>query len=164
MHSTCAVLSSVTCLAPQQFYTLSHKRHEIKKKKLLSIKSVFWFFIQLWCVTFFNLRRTEQDVTVRTCAVHRSSRAVPLLLSDFIETSIFSTDFRKIPNQISWKIRPVGAELFHAYGRTDMTELIAFRDFANGPKNSPFCPHSVLCGSQNKQRLSPYTTLTDWFL
>jgi len=34
------------------------------------------------------------------------------------------------------KIRPVGAELFHADGRTDMTMLIvAFREFANGPKN-----------------------------
>jgi hypothetical protein len=35
------------------------------------------------------------------------------------------------------KIRPVGAELFHADGRTDthMTKLIrAFRDFANVPK------------------------------
>ena len=28
------------------------------------------------------------------------------------------------------KIRPVGAELFHAHGRTDMTKLIvAFRNF-----------------------------------
>ena len=31
-----------------------------------------------------------------------------------------------------------------------------------------FLPHtvylSVLCGSQNKQRLFPYTALTDWFL
>ena len=40
------------------------------------------------------------------------------------------------------KINPVGAELFHAdgrtVGRTDMTKLIAaFRDFANGPKPSP---------------------------
>jgi len=34
------------------------------------------------------------------------------------------------------KIRPVGAELFHAYRRTDMTQLIAaFRNFANPPKN-----------------------------
>jgi len=34
------------------------------------------------------------------------------------------------------KIRPVGAELFHADGRTDMTMLIvAFREFANAPKN-----------------------------
>ena len=32
-------------------------------------------------------------------------------------------------------IRPVGAELFHADGRTDMTKLIvAFRNFLNGPK------------------------------
>jgi len=32
--------------------------------------------------------------------------------------------------------------------------------------NFTFCPHSifVLCGSQNKQRLFPYTTLNDWFV
>jgi len=34
------------------------------------------------------------------------------------------------------KIRPVGAELFHADGQTDMINLIeAFRNFANVPKN-----------------------------
>ena len=34
------------------------------------------------------------------------------------------------------KIRPVGDELFHADGRTDMTELmVAFRNFANVPEN-----------------------------
>jgi hypothetical protein len=34
------------------------------------------------------------------------------------------------------KIRPVGAELFHADRRTDMTKLtIAFRNFANAPQN-----------------------------
>ena len=34
------------------------------------------------------------------------------------------------------KIRPVGAELFHADGRTDTTKLIvAFRNFENVPKN-----------------------------
>ena len=33
------------------------------------------------------------------------------------------------------KIRPVGAEVFHADGRTDMTRLIiAFRNFADAPK------------------------------
>jgi hypothetical protein len=44
------------------------------------------------------------------------------------------------------KIRPVGADLFHADGRTDgrtgrqtyMTKLIvAFRSFVNAPKNPP---------------------------
>ena len=35
------------------------------------------------------------------------------------------------------KIRPVGAELFHADGQTDMTKLIvAFRNFANASKMS----------------------------
>jgi len=34
------------------------------------------------------------------------------------------------------KIRPVGAELFHVGGRTDMTKLtVAFRNFVNAPKN-----------------------------
>ena len=34
------------------------------------------------------------------------------------------------------EIGPVGAELFHAEGQTDMTKLIvAFRNIANAPKN-----------------------------
>jgi len=34
------------------------------------------------------------------------------------------------------KIHPVGAELFHAEGKTDKTTLtVAFRDFADVPKN-----------------------------
>jgi hypothetical protein len=34
------------------------------------------------------------------------------------------------------KIRPVGAELFHADGQTDVAKLtVAFRNFANAPKN-----------------------------
>ena len=36
------------------------------------------------------------------------------------------------------KIRPVGAELFHANGRTHITKIIiAFRNFANAPNVSP---------------------------
>ena len=35
------------------------------------------------------------------------------------------------------KIRPMGADLFHADGQTDMPKLtIAFRNFANARKNS----------------------------
>ena len=34
------------------------------------------------------------------------------------------------------KIRPVGAELFHADGQTDITKLIAFRNFAKAPNES----------------------------
>ena len=40
----------------------------------------------------------------------------------------------QIPNFM--KIRPVGAELFHADRRTNMTKLIvAFRNFTNAPRN-----------------------------
>jgi hypothetical protein len=39
-----------------------------------------------------------------------------------------------MPNFI--KIRPVGAELFHADGQTDMTKLlVAFLSFTNAPQN-----------------------------
>jgi hypothetical protein len=43
------------------------------------------------------------------------------------------------------KICPVGAELFHADRRTDMTKLIvAFRNFANVPKNEPSLLYSEI--------------------
>jgi len=62
-----------------------------------------------------------------------------LFLSDFNEIRFFfPTDFRKILISDFKKIGPVGAELFHAdgrtYRRTDMTKLmVAFRCFTNAP-------------------------------
>jgi len=45
----------------------------------------------------------------------------PLLVSDFKEIWIFSTDLRKIKKISNFmKIRPVGAEMFHAVGQTDI--------------------------------------------
>ena len=36
------------------------------------------------------------------------------------------------------KILQVGAHLFHVDGRTDMTKVtVAFRNYANSPKNQP---------------------------
>ena len=44
----------------------------------------------------------------------------PLFLSDFNETWIFWTDFQNSTSVLNFmKIHPVGAELFHADGRTD---------------------------------------------
>ena len=43
---------------------------------------------------------------------------------------------KKTSNIRSLKIRPVGAELSDEDGQTDMTKLtVAFRSFANAPKN-----------------------------
>jgi hypothetical protein len=50
-----------------------------------------------------------------------------------MKLELFSTEFRKKKAQISsfMKIRPVGAELFHAEGQTDRHNLIvAFRNIA----------------------------------
>jgi len=65
-----------------------------------------------------------------------------LFLLDFDETWILLTDFRKYSQTSNFvKNRPVGAELFHADGQTDMTKLIvAFRNFACAPENQSLRP------------------------
>jgi hypothetical protein len=77
-----------------------------------------------------------------------------VILPEFNKTRIISTCFRKntqVPNFI--KIRPVGAEFF-SWRRADMTDMmmlqVAFRNFANAPKNEAECmcmsvgPHHIL--------------------
>jgi hypothetical protein len=61
----------------------------------------------------------------------------PLLFSDFNETCISWADFRKKKTQISnfIKIHRVGAK-FYANGRTDMTLIVAFLNFANAQKRN----------------------------
>jgi hypothetical protein len=76
------------------------------------------FPLQLLSVTFLILRRIQRDIVIN---VHRSACEVPLLLSDFNETWVFSTDFRNIlRNQISWK----SVQWESCSVRTDMTKLI----------------------------------------
>ena len=60
IQCACAILSSVAGPALQYFSTLSHKRHELKKKKkFVSIKRVFLFSLQCLSKTFLILRRIK---------------------------------------------------------------------------------------------------------
>jgi hypothetical protein len=93
------IWSSVACLVLPYFFTLSHKQHEFRKN-ILNIKCVFWFFLNLLSETFLILRRIQRDIIVN---VHRSHVKYPLFLSDFNETWIFSTDFRKKTSKIKQK-------------------------------------------------------------
>ena len=81
--------------------------------------------------TFLILRRIQRHITVN---VHRYSCRVSIFLSDFSETWIFSTVFRKIlqcqisPKSVQWRQSwPV---------RTDMKLIVTFRNSANAPKIS----------------------------
>jgi hypothetical protein len=62
-----------------------------------------------------------------------------VMLVGFWSNLKFHNEYLKIPSNLL-KIHPVGAQLFDAdretEGQTDMTKLIiAFRNFANAPKN-----------------------------
>ena len=68
---------------PAWFYIIfSHSltKGMIFDKKLLNIKVVSSFSLQLSSETFFVIRRTEQDVIQN---VHRSSHKVPVILVRF---------------------------------------------------------------------------------
>ena len=72
----------VICSLPfvQYFSTLSHKRYNFRKEKLLNIKFVFRFSLQLLPETFFILGRTERDMTK---IFYWSSCEVPVILVRF---------------------------------------------------------------------------------
>ena len=65
-------------LAPPHFSILSHIRHDFWKK-LLSIKCVFWFSLQLLFETFLILRGNKRDIAinVKTCLCKGPATFVP---------------------------------------------------------------------------------------
>jgi hypothetical protein len=65
-----------------------------------------------------------------------------------MELELSQQIFEKSSNIKFHEPHPVGAELFRADRRTDMTKLIvAFRNFANAPKIHFFCVYSSLSTS-----------------
>ena len=84
---------------------------------------------------FVNISHSKKNWGRYYQNINWSSCKAPVTL-DQILTKKFIDRFSK-NTQISnfMKIRPVGAEVFHTGGQTDMTKLmIAFRNFANAPQ------------------------------
>jgi len=88
-----------------------------EKKKRLNIKCVFWFSLQLLFGKILRLRSTDRDMIKN---LYWSSYKLPVIFVRFDWKLNFLNRFSK--NAQTWnvmKIRPVGAEVFHAEGRTD---------------------------------------------
>jgi len=63
MQYACAIFSHVVCPAQQDFFTLSQKRHDFRKQKLVAIKCFFFkFSLQYLHEIFLILIRNERDM------------------------------------------------------------------------------------------------------
>jgi hypothetical protein len=123
------VLSSVACLTVQHFFTFYHFR-----KTIIEHRCVLIFSVAL-SATFITLRIIQCDITIN---VHRSYVKCPLL-SDFHETWMFSTNFRKILKYQMWQSDLWGpCSSMRTGGRAHITKLtVALRNFANVPTYYP---------------------------
>jgi len=105
------------------------------------MKYVLIFFTN-FSEKFLILTRIERDMVIN---VYWSSCKVPVFLFRFKWNLNFLYRFSE-NNEMPYfmKIRPVGADLFHANGQTDMTKLISVScKIVNAPKN--VCCTYTLC-------------------
>ena len=92
---------------------------------------VFFFLSTILSERFLITRRTERDTAV---SVERSSCKVPVILVRLPWNLNFIDNFSKNTRISNFmKIRPMGAELFHVDGQTNMKLTVAFRNFAIPP-------------------------------
>ena len=136
MQCASAILSSVTWPAIQHFFpTLSNKRHDFRKKKVIEFEMCVLIFSTsfFWNISHSKKKWTRYDEMYIGLYVKYM-----LFLSDFNETSSFSMNFWNILKyKISWKsVQWEPSCSMRTDERTDMTKLIvAFGNFANSPKN-----------------------------
>jgi len=132
MQCTCTILSSETCPILQKFSTLSHERHNFRKKKKRTenIMCCDFLFNFVWNISH-SKKKWVRYVKKNVYWFHVQ---YPLLLSGWNNTWIFSTGFRKILKyKVSWKY----VQLERTDDRqTDMTKLtVALHYLVNAPKN-----------------------------
>ena len=92
----------------------------------LSTKCIFWFPLQILSEIFFILRRIEWDMITMSSGFHVQC---PLQLSDFNETWIFSTYFRKKHSNIKFHENP-SSESRVQCGQTDGQTWRSYRNLS----------------------------------
>ena len=117
MQTACAILPSVACPAVRYFSTLSHRRHDFRKKDLLNIKCMFWFSVQILSETFLILSRTERDIIIN---MYCSSCKVPVMhVRVWWNLNFLDRFFEKCSKNKFNENPSSGRYLFHTEGQTD---------------------------------------------
>jgi hypothetical protein len=100
-------------------------------KKVIEQKCMFWFSLHILFETLLIIRRLQRDII----NVHSSScKVTVILVRDEWKLNFLNRFSKYAPISNFMKIYLVGAELFHAERKTDMTKLIvAFRKFSKAP-------------------------------
>jgi hypothetical protein len=111
MQITGTLLSSTACVALRYFSTLSHKWHDFRRKTIGNKTCVF-IFPKLLSETFLISRRIQLDTVTNVQYIGLHVKDM-LLLTDLMKFQ-FIDQFSKMQISNFMKIRPVGADLFHA--------------------------------------------------
>ena len=132
MECACSIKSSVAYSALLYFSILYHKRHHFRKK-VTNIKCMVCFLHNLCAKYFSFLKRTERDMIKKCILVFMQNTRNSCQI--VLKREFFSTDFPKILNY-HFHENPSSGSRVVACGWTDMiTLIVAFRNFANAPKN-----------------------------
>ena len=77
MQNACAIVSSVASLALPYISTLSHKRHDIQKKKILNIKCFDFLYTTSVCNASHSKKNSARYII--NVGLHRPSCKVPVI-------------------------------------------------------------------------------------
>jgi hypothetical protein len=137
-HIAICGLSSCTTF----FHIISQTVRFSKKKKWLNTKCVFWFSVQI-CLVHFSFQEELSEMCSQMYI------DLPVILVRYWWNLNFLNRFFKNTQSNFMKIRPVGAELFHAERRTDgQTE----GQGEDNIRSSPFCERYNSCCPRCRSR------------
>jgi hypothetical protein len=124
------IVTSMVCVPLPHSSSLSYKWHDFRNKVIQHKMCRFVFSTSfVW-----NISHSEKNParSCHKCTQIFTQNTYLLFLPDADEFSRLSKN-KEISNFM--KIRPVGAEFFHAIGRTDMMkQTVAFRNISNAPE------------------------------